>query len=195
VELVQTWTRRAGAAAGASLLVPFVVILASAVLALGGGGLGGLGALGDLVNGPDVPLADVAAAGVDVLAEQPATLLGTGRGGGPAGTGGPAGLGGDGAAGGGAAPQGGGGAGDGGSGDGGSGDGGPGGGDGGGGDDGGGGPGPGDDPGPPRDIVDDGRDLADGLPAPVGPLTGEAIDQAIDATEGLLPRGALPPAP
>lgn len=74
--------------------------------------------------------------------------------------------------------------------------GGDGGGGGGGGDDGGGGGGGGDpgDPSTLRELGDTARGITDELPAPVGPLTGEAVDQIVDAGEQLLPPDAQPDA-
>jgi hypothetical protein len=77
VELVRTWARWISGALGASLLVPGAVMVVAAGIALGGGGIGGLGTLGQLVEGPREPLGAVAPAGADTLAADPAALIAT----------------------------------------------------------------------------------------------------------------------
>lgn len=192
MELVRTWVRWTSTALGAALLVPGAVMIVAAGVAIGGGGLGGIGALGQLVEGPRDPLAAVAALDPadDTLAADPSALitttasedfasLGDGSGGAPGGGGGGA------------------------DGDetpraenpGGDGDGGDGGGSPGGGDAPADGEGPGTSPSPPTrerepgplDPVDDGAGGAvEQLPEPVGPLSGDVIDQVVELGEQLL---------
>lgn len=55
MELVSEWTRQTARAMAASLIAPLALLLASTLVAAGGGGLGGLGSLGEIASGPTVP--------------------------------------------------------------------------------------------------------------------------------------------
>jgi hypothetical protein len=192
VELVRSWARWTSGALGASLVLPVVIIVVAGAIALGGGGLGGLGAIGQLVQGPREPFGAIAQPlETDSLASGPATLIATTADAAPLATGGGGGAGGGTEGGGGGTPgdRGGGGT--------------PGGGEerdgGGGGTTPPGGGGGGGEPGtttqppaepPPPSALDQLGDatepLTDQLPAPVGPLTGDAIDQVVEIGEQLL---------
>jgi hypothetical protein len=60
VELVRDWRRQALRAAGATALVP-ALLLTAAVLLATGTGLGGIGSLGQVTGGPSLPAADAPA--------------------------------------------------------------------------------------------------------------------------------------
>lgn len=198
VELVRTWVRWTSTALGASLLVPAAVMVVAAGVAVGGGGLGGIGALGQLIDGPrnPLPVAQALSPADDTLAADPSALItssigpgdgaaagGGGDGGGAPSTGGD--RGGSGGSPGGGAPGGdGGGGGD------------PGGGGGGTPGSGGGGgdpqPGTGGDlpststPAPLQGIENGTEDVVEQLPRPVGPISGDVIDQVVELGEQVL---------
>lgn len=184
MELVRTWVRWTSTALGAALLLPGAVMIVAAGVAIGGGGLGGIGALGQLVEGPRDPLATLAALDPadDTLAADPSALIAAAPAEDLASTGGDRG-----------APGGSDGGGQ------------PGGDNGGGGDDepeGGGTPGGGDGPGAPtttppkrepepergplQPVEDGAGQVVEQLPEPVGPLSGDVIDQVVELGEELL---------
>lgn len=193
VELVRSWARWTSGALGASVLIPGAVMIVAAGVALGGGGLGGLAAIGQLVQGPREPLSAITQpVETDTLAAAPAALIATTADDAPAasrgGGGADGGSGGEGGGGGGTPGGGGGGGGERDNGGGGGGTTPPGGG-------GGGGSQPGTTTEPPVDseppsaldqLGNSTEPLTEQLPAPVGPLTGDAIDQVVELGEQLL---------
>lgn len=186
MDLVGSWIRGASAALGFSVALPAAILVAAAGVALGGGGLGGIGSIGQLVSGPRAPDAGAEAIG-GALSADPASLPGgpvelasAGIDGSAPGAGAdvpgrdrdtdpggrdprdpPDRVGPDPGPGPGPGP------------------GNPGGG-------GGGGPPPG---GPARQIGDTAKSVTDRLPGPLGPLAGEAIDEAVRVGELLVPPG------
>lgn len=84
--LLKDWKRQTVSAAGASLLVPFGLLLVAAVVALGGAGLGGLGALGQLTSGPAPPEPQVVAQVVTESGAETTSLLAPGSAGGARGS-------------------------------------------------------------------------------------------------------------
>jgi hypothetical protein len=64
VDLAQSWFRQVARAAGASLIAPLAIVLAAAVVAVGGGGLGGISSLTQIASGPDAPATGVAPGGL-----------------------------------------------------------------------------------------------------------------------------------
>lgn len=186
MELVRTWVRWTSTALGAALLLPGAVMIVAAGVAVGGGGLGGIGALGQLVEGPRDPLATLAALDPadDTLAADPSALIASAPPGDLGSTGGGSGGVRGGSEGGGQ----------------------PGGDNGGGRDESGGGgggtPGGGDGPGAPittppkrepepgsgplQPVEDGAGQVVEQLPEPVGPLSGDVIDQVVELGEDLL---------
>src|SRR5689334_5620409 len=72
MRLAQAWRRRGMSAAAVTLMVPGALAVAVAVVLLGGG-LKGLGAFGQVVTGPQVPEARLAAS--DVPSSRPSDGL------------------------------------------------------------------------------------------------------------------------
>ena len=66
--MVRDWTRQAARGAGASLLAPVVLLVGAAAIA-SGGGLGGLGALGQAAAGPALPDLGAPSATAQTLAD------------------------------------------------------------------------------------------------------------------------------
>jgi hypothetical protein len=75
VGLVRTWTGQVARAAGATLIAPFVLLLASGVVA-SGGALGSVGSLREIASGPSLP--DIGLASTPGSALEGAEVVGAG---------------------------------------------------------------------------------------------------------------------